>query len=548
MRSKCFVARWAVIIFLTTFCGQTATSQELNPVLHFQYEEEIEEWSLKIIHRGSEFVYCIGTLDTTHAKLEMIRWPDGTLALVYQPIGRPLTGDDGGKTRITFDYKGYGSVGLNPNQKTLKLEVDNGFLRKFKSGRVLGFQTSPTDKTDVFFLDGSRRMADTLQKCAAEGQEQVDQRWSTLGLGHYKFNCLTRKLNSRTADFCTALVDFEGASNEQKAKALHRRAHAHLKAGRTADAIADAQQAISIDDQANFYDVRAMAHAAQGDFGTAIKDFSHHIENRTGVATAWLSYRQVAGGTTITQFYEYGQIDVAAAARERADYELVPIGVVAHLERGKAFQELGKYDEAIADYTTAIVHFNIYAEAYYRRAQVSSIRGQKDSALDDIDKAISLDPENQGYKTLKASIEDSADAPSKSAADKSIDYQVGIVKPIGLPDEYAEKYLEALARMLESADIGVASEGTEFNLRTYATASDLGSGPLLMCIVDIVDRNGERVGKITEKLSLSGEQSPDWSNVTDSDVHAVTKGIASKVARRLAELKSPKTQDAEKPE
>jgi Flp pilus assembly protein TadD len=69
--------------------------------------------------------------------------------------------------------------------------------------------------------------------------------------------------------------------------------------------------------------------------------------------------------------------------------EKVPL---AYLNRGVAFKNMGRFDEAIRDYDRAIALNPSYSKAFYDRGVAFNSMGQVDKALADFDRAITLDP------------------------------------------------------------------------------------------------------------------------------------------------------------
>jgi Tfp pilus assembly protein PilF len=65
-----------------------------------------------------------------------------------------------------------------------------------------------------------------------------------------------------------------------------------------------------------------------------------------------------------------------------------------YYNRGIALFNESKYDEAIKEYTKAIVIDPGYTDAYIHRGSVYVIKTQYDLAIDDCSKAITLDPKN----------------------------------------------------------------------------------------------------------------------------------------------------------
>lgn len=74
-----------------------------------------------------------------------------------------------------------------------------------------------------------------------------------------------------------------------------------------------------------------------------------------------------------------------------------PETAAAHLERGNAYQELGKAELALADWSRAIELDSGLAEAFTARATHYRVKGDAAKALPDLNQSIQLDPTVDGY-------------------------------------------------------------------------------------------------------------------------------------------------------
>jgi tetratricopeptide (TPR) repeat protein len=72
---------------------------------------------------------------------------------------------------------------------------------------------------------------------------------------------------------------------------------------------------------------------------------------------------------------------------------------MAYSNRASALNDMGKFYEAIEDYTKAISLDPSYARAYWSRGSVLSNIDQLDKAMEDLDKAIALEPSASAYYT-----------------------------------------------------------------------------------------------------------------------------------------------------
>ncbi len=87
---------------------------------------------------------------------------------------------------------------------------------------------------------------------------------------------------------------------------------------------------------------------------------------------------------------------------------------------GAVYQELDMNDAALIEYNTAIELDEAALHAYLNRANLLIERGQLELALNDIEKAVSLDPNNKDPATLRARALAQAMAQAFSEAQKII--------------------------------------------------------------------------------------------------------------------------------
>ena len=65
----------------------------------------------------------------------------------------------------------------------------------------------------------------------------------------------------------------------------------------------------------------------------------------------------------------------------------------AYCERGICYRLLGKFDQAIADFTAAIEEDPRFAFPYYSRGWCHELTGRDDLALEDYNLGIDIDPD-----------------------------------------------------------------------------------------------------------------------------------------------------------
>lgn len=114
---------------------------------------------------------------------------------------------------------------------------------------------------------------------------------------------------------------------------------------------------------------------------------------------------------------------------ESLDSGNVPESAETYYGRGNAYYDEGKFDSAIAEYTSAITLKRDYAEAYYGRGIAYYDEGKFDSVICDFDKVIELKSDSgganrycyRGFALLHKGEWDRAKADLTVAKDKGVD-------------------------------------------------------------------------------------------------------------------------------
>jgi tetratricopeptide (TPR) repeat protein len=123
-----------------------------------------------------------------------------------------------------------------------------------------------------------------------------------------------------------------------------------------------------------------------GQFRMAEKIFSHIANIRPDSFPASWN----AGFAAVSA----GRLDVAAKHFDRA-IALDPKNASAYLGRGVVYQKLGDFGLAIQNYTIALNLSDSYSTAYLNRGiAIKTLNGDAKAALEDIERAIALDPDN----------------------------------------------------------------------------------------------------------------------------------------------------------
>ncbi|WP_189363044.1 tetratricopeptide repeat protein [Mesorhizobium sp. M4A.F.Ca.ET.022.05.2.1] len=151
---------------------------------------------------------------------------------------------------------------------------------------------------------------------------------------------------ARRIEACTQIIDNQADGPDKRATAYFKRAYAWSMEGDLDRAIADSDQAISLNPEyASAYYNRGYDWATKGDYDRAIADY--------GQAIAFDPKSSAAYNNRGLAWAYKGDND-----RAIADYNLAiiadPKNASAYLNRGGAWAAEGAFDHAIADYNQAI--------------------------------------------------------------------------------------------------------------------------------------------------------------------------------------------------
>jgi len=138
------------------------------------------------------------------------------------------------------------------------------------------------------------------------------------------------------------------------------------------------------------YENRGHAHHLNDDFDDAIVDYSRAIQLDPGNPRTY-TLRAAAYEDRSAEAVEPNMEDLALAVSDYGQaIRLAPNDGHARLNRGRVLFRIGRYDDAVVDFSNAIT-FDPEA-AYHWRGRAQLKRGDYDAAIADFTKAISLDP------------------------------------------------------------------------------------------------------------------------------------------------------------
>jgi tetratricopeptide (TPR) repeat protein len=174
------------------------------------------------------------------------------------------------------------------------------------------------------------------------------------------------------------------------------RGNAYFQTGAFDEAIRDFTKAIELDpalDAAWFG--RGMARGRGGEIDAGIEDLSVYIDRHPASSLAYTK-------RGIRRLWS-GDRDGAEADLSKA-LELDPGNAEAHDDIGVILAQREQYNDAIAHFTTTIKLDPSYQKAYHNLAMAYFIVNQDALALQFVDKALRLSPDNRNSMLLKAEI------------------------------------------------------------------------------------------------------------------------------------------------
>jgi tetratricopeptide (TPR) repeat protein len=164
----------------------------------------------------------------------------------------------------------------------------------------------------------------------------------------------------------------------------------YLQGGKLDDAIAEFTKATQMDplyDAAFLY--RGVAYKMKGENDKALSDFTKIIE--IGLRNDPYSNIKVSDRP---EFLGISGLAGSGTTTNETNYNFRS----AYFMRGSVYYIVGKFENAIADYTKLIEMDLDNSEAFLRRAAAYSKKGQHEKAISDCNKVIQIDPSNyQSY-------------------------------------------------------------------------------------------------------------------------------------------------------
>lgn len=164
----------------------------------------------------------------------------------------------------------------------------------------------------------------------------------------------------------------------------NRRGELRADAGRAEEALADFEQAVSLDaTRWRAIHNRGVSYAMAGKYDQAEADFNQTIELEPRYANAWFNRGEL--------HFQRGQLQPAIDDYNQA-LRLKPTDATTLTSRGHAYWALGNFRLAMADLTRAIRLDPQNAPAHVYRAEALAELARFQEALDDYRRALAIDP------------------------------------------------------------------------------------------------------------------------------------------------------------
>lgn len=144
---------------------------------------------------------------------------------------------------------------------------------------------------------------------------------------------------------------------------------------------------LNVSNKAIAYFNRGLAYLRQKNLDRAIADFDQAITLNPTLAEAY--------GNRGNAYFEKDEIGRAVADFSQVIF-FAPKDLGGYSNRCRAYLRMGNVNDAIADCSRAIEINPGYAPAYVSRADAYETRGERDQAIVDLGKAIALDPQSPG--------------------------------------------------------------------------------------------------------------------------------------------------------
>lgn len=303
----------------------------------------------------------------------------GELEAAMEDLGRAI---DLHPTAKVYVYRGQNHIG-DDNLDAAMADL-NTAIRDF-------------DSADAYAIRGEQSFLDTEHEKAIsdfnEALKRAPDNADALRLRAKSYTILGR------TDEAIAALDALLQAYPNTGGALGDRADLYMKKGEVERAVAEYTAAITVSPKGSFYDRRAAAYVALKQYDKAIADQKVAVTQSPTSAASYIVLGNIysAAGDAANAEATYKQAyAIAATALYAKTYP------VNFSDRGDVFLALKRYNQALADYNSAIYNSPEPAYFYFRRADIYAAMGDTQRAEADRAKAKELDPRRYGDGALPA--------------------------------------------------------------------------------------------------------------------------------------------------
>lgn len=188
----------------------------------------------------------------------------------------------------------------------------------------------------------------------------------------------------------------QGKFNPFLSIAYNNRGNALKENGNVDAAFTDYNEGLRQDPNSyDLYNNRGIVYKERRDMNQALADYNKSIELKPDYDKAYVNRGNV--------YFETQQYDQAVADYAKA-LELNPRNAFAYSARGAVYAMQGQLDRALEEFNQAIRYNRNMKDAYRNRALTYYNLKRYNEALADIDRYLSLDPNNQGMINLRQEV------------------------------------------------------------------------------------------------------------------------------------------------
>lgn len=196
-------------------------------------------------------------------------------------------------------------------------------------------------------------------------------------------------LDQAIADFTQAI-----ALNPNSAVAYNNRGSAYKDKGMLDPGLRDCTRALTIDPHLGYHN-RGLIYQQLKQYDQAIADYTQAIYYTTN---DYLSYLERSNVYLVTKKFDQVIADI-----DKAITLMPPLNTYAHAYdiRGLAYLNKADYNQALSDFSQAIVYDNEYFNAYLHRSNSYILQGKYYLAITDLDQALTINSQDSNVYFLR---------------------------------------------------------------------------------------------------------------------------------------------------